>query len=248
MYDFAEKYAVVTGAGKGIGKAIAQRFFKEGVKGLAILDYDIEMAEKTAKEIDPSGETVIALKCNVADYENVQKVFAELTEKWGRVDILVNNAGITKDKMFHKMSFEQMHDVMNVNFFGVYNCCAAVINGMRERMYGKIVNISSTSSFGNVGQCNYSASKGAINGFTRSLAKESARKNITVNAILPGGIDTDMMRAVPEEQFNAKLAATPMGRFGSVDEVASLVMFLSSDESSYVSGECVIISGAWLIH
>ena len=248
MYDFGDKYAVVTGAGKGIGKAIAARFVKEGVKGLALLDYDEELVKNTAAELDPSGETVLALKCNVADYENVQQVFKALEEPWGRIDILVNNAGITRDKMFHKMSYDQMHDVMNVNFFGVYNCCAAVINGMRERNYGKIVSLSSTSAFGNVGQTNYAASKGAINGFTRALAKESARKNITVNAILPGGVDTEMMRAVPEEKQRANLAAHPMGRYGSVDEIANLIMFLSSDESSYVSGECIITSGAWIIH
>ncbi|MCQ2401457.1 MAG: SDR family oxidoreductase [Lachnospiraceae bacterium] len=248
MYDFQDKYAVVTGAAKGIGRAIAERFVKEGVKGLAILDYDEELAKKTSAELDESGSVVVALKCNVADYDEVQRVFAELNEKWGRIDILVNNAGITKDKMFHKMSYDQMHDVMNVNFFGVYNCCAAVINGMRDRCYGKIVNISSTSAYGNIGQVNYAASKGAINGFTRSLAKESGRKNITVNAVLPGGVDTEMMRAIPEEKYQANLAAHPMGRLGSVDEIANLVMFLSSDESSYVSGECIITSGSWIIH
>lgn len=248
MYDISNRYAVITGAGKGIGRAIAERFVKEGPKGLALLDYDFELVSKTAQELDPTGTIVIPVQCNVADYEGVQKVFADLREKWGRIDILVNNAGITKDKMFHKMSYDQMHDVMNVNFFGVYNCCAAVINGMREQCYGKIVNISSTSAYGNAGQCNYAASKGAINGFTRALAKESGRKNITVNAILPGGVDTEMMRAIPEERWNANIASHPMGRMGSVDEIANLVMFLSSDESSYVSGECIITSGGWIIH
>lgn len=248
MYDISSRHAVITGAGKGIGKAIAERFVKEKPAGLALLDYDYELVTKTALELDPEGKTVIPLKCNVADYEEVQKVFALLSDKWGRVDILVNNAGITKDRMFHKMSYDQMHDVMNVNFFGVYNCCAAVINGMREQCYGKIVNISSTSAYGNVGQCNYAASKGAIDGFTRALAKESGRKNITVNAVLPGGVDTEMMRAIPEEKYQANLASHPMGRLGTVDEIANLVMFLSSDESSYISGECIITSGAWIIH
>ena len=248
MYNISNRIAVVTGAGKGIGRAIAERFVKEGPEGLALLDYDFDLVSKTVKELDPTGKKVIAVKCNVADPESVKEAFAKVNEVFGRVDILVNNAGITRDGMFHKMTFEQMHAVMDVNFFGVYNCCAQVINGMRERAYGKIVNISSTSSYGNVGQANYSASKGAIEGFTRTLAKESGRKNITVNAILPGCIDTEMMRAVPEANMKAILASHPMQRLGTVDEVANLVMFLSSDESSYISGECIITSGSYIIH
>lgn len=248
MYDFSEKIAVVTGAGKGIGKSIAKRFMKEDVKGLALLDFDYERVTETAKELDPSGKTVIPVKCNVADPESVREAFKEVEARFGRVDILVNNAGITRDGMFHKMTPEQMHAVIDVNFFGVYNCCSAVINGMRERAYGKIINMSSTSSYGNIGQANYSASKGAIEGFTRTLAKESGRKNITVNAVLPGVIDTEMMRAIPEEKLKGIIASHPMQRMGTTEEVAALVMFLSSDESSYVSGECIITSGSYIIH
>lgn len=248
MYDISNRIAVITGAGKGIGKAIAERFVKEGPEGLALLDYDFELVSATAKELDPTGKKVIPVKCNVADLESVQAAFAKVNEVFGRVDILVNNAGITRDGMFHKMTPEQMHAVIDVNFFGCYNCCSAVIPGMRERAYGKIVNISSTSSYGNVGQANYAASKGAIEGFTRTLAKEGGRKNITVNAVLPGVIDTEMMRAVPEANLKAILAGHPMQRMGQPSEVAALVMFLCSDESSYVSGECIITSGAYIIH
>ena len=248
MYDFSEKIAVVTGAGKGIGKSIAERFMKEGVKGLALLDFDFERVTQTAKELDPEGKTAVPFQCNVADLESVREAFKAVEERFGRVDILINNAGITRDGMFHKMTPEQMHAVIDVNFFGVYNCCSAVIGGMRERAYGKIVNMSSTSSYGNVGQANYSASKGAIEGFTRTLAKESGRKNITVNAVLPGVIDTEMMRAIPEEKLKGIIASHPMQRMGTPEEVAALVMFLSSDESSYVSGECIITSGSYIIH
>lgn len=248
MYDFSEKIAVVTGAGKGIGKSIAERFMKEGVKGLALLDFDFERVTQTAQELDPEGSTAVPFRCNVADLESVKEAFQAVEERFGRVDILINNAGITRDGMFHKMTPEQMHAVIDVNFFGVYNCCSAVIGGMRERAYGKIVNMSSTSSYGNVGQANYSASKGAIEGFTRTLAKESGRKNITVNAVLPGVIDTEMMRAIPEEKLKGIIASHPMQRMGTPEEVAALVMFLSSDESSYVSGECIITSGSYIIH
>ena len=248
MYDFSEKIAVVTGAGKGIGKSIAERFMKEGVKGLALLDFDFERVTQTAKELDPEGKTAVPFQCNVADLESVREAFKAVEERFGRVDILINNAGITRDGMFHKMTPEQMHAVIDVNFFGVYNCCSAVIGGMRARAYGKIVNMSSTSSYGNVGQANYSASKGAIEGFTRTLAKESGRKNITVNAVLPGVIDTEMMRAIPEEKLKGIIASHPMQRMGTPEEVAALVMFLSSDESSYVSGECIITSGSYIIH
>ena len=248
MYDFSEKIAVVTGAGKGIGKSIAERFMKEGVKGLALLDFDFERVTQTAKELDPEGNIAVPFQCNVADLESVKEAFQAVEERFGRVDILINNAGITRDGMFHKMTPEQMHAVIDVNFFGVYNCCSAVIGGMRARAYGKIVNMSSTSSYGNVGQANYSASKGAIEGFTRTLAKESGRKNITVNAVLPGVIDTEMMRAIPEEKLKGIIASHPMQRMGTPEEVAALVMFLSSDESSYVSGECIITSGSYIIH
>lgn len=248
MYDFSEKYAVVTGAGKGIGKAIAERFVKEGVKGLAIIEFNEELLNATAKELDPEGKIILPVVGNVADPESVHAAFEKIFAAFGRVDILVNNAGINRDVMFHKMSYQQMHDVMDVNFFGMVNCCNEVVPGMRERSYGKIVNISSTNAFGAAGQTNYCASKGAINGFTRALAKEGGRKNITVNAVLPGFIDTEMMRGVPKEQFDRTVANHPMQRIGQPSEIAAIVMFLSSDESSYVSGECIIGSGALVIH
>ena len=241
-------YCIVTGAGKGIGKAIAKRFLAEEAAGVAILEWDLALAEATAKELDPTGERVIAVRCDISDAENVKAAFAAVHEKFGRVDILVNNAGITMDAMCWKMTPEQMHRVVDVNFFGTYNCTMEVLPGMRERAYGKIVNISSTSSYGNVGQANYSASKGAIEGMTRTMAKEVGRKNITVNCVLPGMIDTEMMHAIGEDLLNARVSATPMKRLGQPEEIASLVAFLASDDASYVSGTCIICSGACIIH
>jgi len=182
MGKLTGRYAIVTGSGKGIGKAIVQRFLEDDVAGVALFDMDEELVKATAKELDPTGERAIAVRCNVANMEDVIAAVQIVTEKFGRVDILINNAGITRDAMFHKMTSEQAHMVMDVNFFGTFNCCQAVIKGMRDRCYGKIVNISSVSTFGSVGQTNYSASKAAIEGFTRTLAMESGLKNITVYA------------------------------------------------------------------
>ena len=248
MYDFSERIVVVTGAGKGIGKVIAQRFLKEGVKGLALLDFNGELLQATAAELDPEGKTVLAVCCDVSKEDSVAAAFQTIYEKFGRVDVLVNNAGITRDAMFHKMTPAQMHQVMDVNFFGTYNCIYQAVPGMREQGYGRIVNISSTSSYGNVGQANYSASKAAVEGLTKTIAKELGRKHITVNCILPGIIDTEMMRAIPEDMLDQMVKRTPQQRMGQPEEIAALAVFLASDEASYVSGACIICSGAAVIH
>lgn len=248
MYDFSERYVVVTGAGKGIGRVIAERFLTDGAAGVALLDYDEKLVQATAAELDPTGGRAMAITCDVSNEESVQAAFAKIYEKFGRVDILVNNAGIIRDAMFHKMTPAQMHQVMNVNFFGTYNCIYQVVPGMREQGYGKIVNISSTSSYGNVGQANYSASKAAMEGMTKTLAKELGRKNITVNCVLPGMIDTEMMRSIPADMLERNIKGTPMQRMGEPREIAALVAFLASDEASYVSGTCIICSGACVIH
>ena len=248
MRDLSNKIAVVTGAGQGIGRAIAQRLLEDGVTGLALLDYNEPLVKATAAELDPTGERVFPVCCDISKEEQVAAAFAQINERFGRVDILINNAGITRDAMFHKMTPAQMHQVMDVNFFGTYHCIYHAVPGMRERGYGKIVNISSTSSYGNVGQTNYSASKAAIEGMSLTLAKELARKGITVNCILPGFVDTEMMRAVPENILAPKIAAAPMQRLGQPEEIAALASFLASDDSSYVNGCCIICSGGAIIH
>lgn len=248
MYDYKNKYAIVTGAGKGIGRVIAERFLQEEIEGLAILDYDAELINKAAEELKGYGKKILALCCDVSDEEKVKECFEVIYKEFGRIDILVNNAGITRDVIFHKMTPAQMHQVMNVNFFGTYHCLYNAVPIMREQGYGRIVNISSTSSYGNAGQANYSSSKAAMEGLTRTLAKELGRKGITINCVLPGYIDTEMMRAIPEENLKRSIAATPMQRLGEPEEVASLVAFLASDEASYVSGTCIICSGGSIIH
>ncbi len=248
MYHFENKFAIVTGAGKGIGRSIAERILKEGIEGIAIIDYDGELIEKTAKELESYGKKVMAICCDISDEDKVKESFERIHKEFGRIDILVNNAGITRDVIFHKMTPAQMHQVMDVNFFGTYHCLYNIVPIMREQGYGRIVNISSTSSFGNAGQANYSASKAAIEGMTRTLAKELGRKGITINCVLPGYIDTEMMRAIPEDLLESSIAGTPMQRLGEPEEVASLVVFLASDEASYISGTSIICSGGSIIH
>ena len=242
MSNLNGKYAIVTGGGKGIGAAIVKKFVEGQAAGVAILEYDFELAKKTAAEI---GGNVLPIKCDVSDQDQVKAAVEQVLAAFGRIDILVNNAGIIRDAMFHKMTDDQWFQVMNVNLFGTYYCCKQVIPLMREQSYGKIVNISSISANGNVGQTNYAASKAAIEGFTKSLAKESARKNITVNAIAPCGIDTDMQRSVPEANLRGLINAMPGQRLGNVEELASAALFLASDDSSFVSGVILPVNDAF---
>lgn len=234
------KYAIVTGAGKGIGAAIARRFVQEGVAGLAIFDYDEELASKTAEEI---GGNILVVKCDISKDEDVKEAVEKTMAEFGRIDILVNNAGITRDAMFHKMTDEQWSQVLNINLNGLYFMSKHVVPIMRAQNYGKIVNLSSSSADGNAGQANYAATKAGINGFTKSLAKELASKNITVNSIAPAMIDTDMMRAVPEQMLKMYIQLVPARRFGSVDELAGAAVFLASDDSSFINGIVLPVNG-----
>ena len=243
MKNLAGKYCVVTGAGKGIGKAIAKRFLEEEAAGVAIWEYDPALAEATARELDPTGKKVIVVRCNVADSDQVKQATEETVAAFGRIDVLVNNAGITLDRIFHKMTDDEWYTVININLNGVYNLCKFVVPIMREQEFGSIVNISSTSLMGNPGQANYAATKAAMQGFTRTMAKELGRKNVRMNCIAPGYIDTEMMRAVGEEKFNAAIARHPMQRMADPDEIASLTAFLCTEDSSWVTGQTIIASG-----
>ena len=215
---------------------------EEQAAGVAILEYDFQLAQKTAAEL---GDNVLPVKCDVSDPQQVKAAIETVMEKFGRIDILVNNAGIIRDAMFHKMTDEQWFQVINVNLNGTYYCCKYVIPFMRGQNYGKIINISSYSANGNAGQTNYSASKAAIEGFTKSLAKESARKNITVNCIAPCSIDTDMQRSIPEANLRGLIAAMPTQRLGDTSELASAALFLASDDSSFVNGVILPVNGAF---
>ncbi|HPJ01992.1 MAG TPA: beta-ketoacyl-ACP reductase [Candidatus Limiplasma sp.] len=240
---FAGKTAVVTGAAQGIGEAIAGYLYEQGIDKVALLDLNEDKVRSAASALDPKGDRAIAFACDVSSSESTKRVFGEIEALFGHVDILVNNAGITRDAIFHKMTEEQWLSVLNVNLNSMFYCCQAVIAGMRERKYGKIVNLASVSAFGNLGQTNYGAAKAGVIGFTKCLARDVARSGITVNCVAPSYINTDMLRAVPEATMQRFLSAIPMERLGEPQELAAAVGFLCSDDSSFVTGECLVVSG-----
>lgn len=240
MGALSGKYAVVTGAAKGLGKAIAKRFIEDGVEAVAIMDLDLETAAKTAEEL---GEKAYPVECNVAAYDDVADKFAAIYADFGRIDILVNNAGITRDATILKLTAEQWTQVINVDLNSAFYCIKQVVNNMKSQSYGKIVNVSSLAAFGNPGQANYAAAKAGVIGLTCTVAKELAGSGITVNAICPSLIKTDIIKTIPEDVLNKLVAAIPAKRVGEPEEVASVVSFLASDDSSYVTGQVIRISG-----
>ena len=237
----SNKFAVITGSAGGIGKATAKVFIRENIEGIAIVDYNYEAACKTAEELGPKAFPV---KCDVSNYESVQAAVAQVMERFGRIDILVNNAGITRDAIFHKMTIQQWEQVINTNLNGVFYWTHSVYPQMRNNNYGRIINLSSTAVRGNPGQCNYSATKAALIGFTASLAKEGGRKNITVNCVAPGATQTEMYDKVPEEIRQAMIASNPMQRLGQPQEIGEVVAFLASERASFLSGQWIPVNGA----
>ena len=243
MQNLAGKYAIVTGGGQGIGEAVVQKFLDEEIAGVAILEWDKARGENTARRLDPSGTRVISIPCDVSNQEQVKAAVSTVMEVFGTIDILVNNAAITRDKIFWKMTDEMWDAVINVNLNGVYYLCKYVVPIMKEKKYGKIVNISSNSALGNPGQTNYAAAKAAVQGFTKTLAMEVAAHGITVNAIAPGGIATEMLSFIPADQIESRKAAYPIKRFGTPAELASVICFLSTDECPFLTSECIYVCG-----
>lgn len=244
MGKLTGKYAIITGGGRGIGESIVHRFLDDGIAGIAVLEYDQNLTEEMVSRLGERGSKVVSIQCDVSNDRDVENAVAQTMEQFGTVDILVNNAGITRDSMFHKMSDEAWDAVMDVNLKGAYYLCKHVVPIMRKNESGKIVNISSISAFGNVGQANYAASKAGLIGFSKTLAKEGGPKNINVNCVAPGYIETDMYRAVPEHIIEEHIKGTPLRRLGKPHEIASVVSFLSSDDASFLSGQCISVSGA----
>jgi 3-oxoacyl-[acyl-carrier protein] reductase len=238
-----EHFAVVTGGSKGIGAEIVKRFLDDGIRGVALLGRNPATLEETAQKLDPTGARTLAVPCDVSDPDKVEAAFASISESFGRVDILVNNAGVTDDSMFHKMSAGQFTQIMDIHVMGAFRCIKQIVDGMRTRAYGRIINISSIAAFGNVGQANYSAAKAALIGFTRTLALELGPKNITVNCVAPGLVNTDIIKTVPEAVMRELVSGIPLKRIGEPAEVAGLVSFLAGRDSSYITGQCIRCSG-----
>ena len=236
------KVALITGGGKGIGAAIARRFATEGAK-LIIFDLDANNAQAIVKAIESEGGEAIGLAVNVTDRDAVAHAVKQAVDTFYTIDILVNNAGIAKDAMLHKMKPADWDIVMEVNMTGIFNVTREVVPIMRDKKTGKIINLSSASRFGNAGQSNYAASKEAIVGFTRALAWELGPKGVTINAIAPGTIMTDMYEAIPENTREMMKLITPLGRAGEPEEVANLCLFLASDEASYITGQVIHCGG-----
>jgi len=238
-----DKVALVTGAAQGIGKAIAAALAKEGAN-VVISDINLELASQTAKEIEALGVKAMAFRTNVADLADVEKTIEETIKTLGRIDILVNNAGITKDNLLIRMKKEDWDAVLAVNLSGVFNCTKAISPLMMKQRYGKIINIASiVGQMGNFGQANYAASKGGVIAFTKTVARELASRNVTVNAIAPGFIQTAMTDKIPEDIKKKMLEQIPLGKLGQPEDVAAAVVFLASAQADYITGQVINVNG-----
>jgi acetoacetyl-CoA reductase len=233
------KVAFVTGGTRGIGLAIAERLKADGFKVAAGYSGNESAAEACAKKLG-----VMVVKGNVGVFEDCQRAVQQVEGELGPVDVLVNNAGITRDGVFHRMTPEQWGEVIRVNMDSVFNMTRQVIEGMRERGWGRIVNISSMNGQkGQIGQSNYSAAKAGMIGFTKALALENAKKGVTVNAIAPGYVDTELVQAVPEKVLQSIIDQIPVGRLGRGEEIADVVSFLAGERAGYVTGATLAING-----
>lgn len=243
-FDFKKKTALVTGGAQGFGLDIAKRFLVSGAK-VIIWDIDPKMLEKAVKDLDNSN-----LSSNIVDvsnYNDVENQINEITKK-NNIDILINNAGITRDTLLMRMKEEDWDAVISTNLKSVYKLSQAVLRGMMKNRSGRIINISSVvGHMGNAGQTNYAAAKAGINGFTKSLAQEVGSRGITVNAIAPGFIDTDMTRALDDTQRESLLKHIPLAKLGQPQDIAQAVCFLASDAANYITGETIHVNGGMLM-
>ena len=238
------KTALVTGASRGIGRAIALRLAEDGANVAVIYAGSADKAEAVVNEITALGVNAKAYRCNVADSAAVNETVKAVTNDLGKIDILVNNAGVTRDNLILRLSEEDFDTVLNANLKGAFLCCKEAARRMVRQRYGRIVNLSSVVGLrGNAGQTNYSASKAGLIGLTKSLARELASRNVTVNAVAPGFIETDMTAALPEAVRTGMLHSIPAGRAGKPEDVANAAAFFAAEQSSYLTGQVLCVDG-----
>ncbi len=248
MIDLSHKVAVVTGGAQGIGRAISEVLAQQGAN-VVVADIQTEKAEATAQEIAAdTGQRVIAAQVDVSDMSSAKAMIDRTVEEFGQIDILVNNAGTTRDNLIIRMSEADWDLILNINLKGAFNCSKAAIRPMMRQRYGRIVNISSVSGLaGQAGQTNYSSSKAGLIGFTKALAKEAASRNITVNAVAPGFIETDLTADLSQELKDWGLQMTPLKRYGQPEDVAKAVAFLASDAAAFITGHVLSVDGGMVM-
>lgn len=243
MKRIENKVAVITGGADGLGRAAAMKFSAEGAI-VVIWDMNEEKGRQTVAEIEAEGGKAFFARVNTASYAEVEAATKDAADKFGQIDILINNAGITRDASIKKMTPEMWQQVIDVNLTGVFNCAKCISAGMVEKGYGRIINTSSVVAlYGNFGQSNYVATKAGVIGLTKTLARELGRKGVTVNAVAPGFIATEMVKKMPENVLKAMEEKVPLGRLGKPEEIASVYLFLSSDEASYINGATISVDG-----
>ncbi|NGZ98156.1 MAG: 3-oxoacyl-ACP reductase [Nitrospira sp. WS110] len=241
------KTAIVTGAAQGIGRAIAESLAQAGAD-IAVADLDPGRSLETIGAIEKLGRKALNLKVNVADSNETKAMVEQVMKAWGKIDILVNNAGITRDGLLLRMKEEDWNLVLQINLNGTFNCTKAVLQPMTKQRYGRIVNIASiVGVIGNAGQANYSASKAAVIGFTKTVGREYASRNVTVNAVAPGFIDTAMTHGLPADVKDTLLKQIPLGRLGTPGDIAAAVRFLVSEEAAYITGHVLHVNGGMLM-
>jgi len=242
--SLAERVALVTGGSRGIGRAIALELARSGAQVVFTYVSNADAARDTEKALVEVGGRGRAVRCDVADHAAVEALVASILQEHARVDVAVNNAGVARDQLILRMKPEDFDAVIATNLRGAWSVCRAVAKPMVKQRHGRIINLSSVvAGMGNAGQSNYAASKGGVEALTRSLARELGSRNVTVNAVAPGFIDTDMTRDLPEQAKKALVERIPLGRLGSAEDVAGVVRFLASDAAAYVTGQVIHVNG-----